>query len=136
MARTSYYLSVTLWREQVTICQQHHSENKLLFVSSIMARISYYLSETSWWEQVTICQQHHDEIKLLFIWNIMARTSYYFSATSWPEQVTICQQHHGENKLLFVVSYCRVIVPGEQVVHLLLSFFFLDVLYFLLDIWT
>ena len=101
-----------------------------------MARTSYYLSDTSWREQVTVCQQHHGENKLLFVSNIMARASYYLSATSWREQVTICQQHHGENKLLFVVSYCRGSVPGEQVVRLLLSFVFLDVLYFLLDIWT
>jgi hypothetical protein len=54
------------------ICQQHHDEKKLLFVSNIMARASYYLSATSWREQVTICQQHHGENKLLFVSNIMA----------------------------------------------------------------
>jgi hypothetical protein len=54
MARTSYYLSATSWREQVTICQQHHGEKKLLFVSNIMAKTSYYLSATSLREQVTI----------------------------------------------------------------------------------
>jgi hypothetical protein len=48
MARASCYLSATSWQEQVTIFQQHHGENKLLFVSNIIAGTSYYLSATSW----------------------------------------------------------------------------------------
>jgi hypothetical protein len=76
-------LSATSWQKEVTVCQQHHSENKLLFVSNIMVRT------------ITICQQHHGENKFLFVSNIMARTSYYLSTTSWREQVSICQQHHG-----------------------------------------
>jgi hypothetical protein len=61
MAKTSYYLSATSWREQVTICQQHHGKNKLLFVSNTIARTSFYLSATSWREQVTIWQQNHGD---------------------------------------------------------------------------
>jgi hypothetical protein len=65
----------------ITICQQHHGENKFLFVNNIMARTSYYLSTTLWREQVSICQQHHGENKFLFVSNIMAKRGYCLSAT-------------------------------------------------------
>jgi hypothetical protein len=45
---SSYNLSGISWREQVTICQVYHGENKLQFVRYIMARTSYNLSGISW----------------------------------------------------------------------------------------
>jgi len=67
MAKTSYNLSATSWRKQITICQLHQGENKLQFVSYIMAKTSYNLSATSWRKQVTICQLHHGENKSQFV---------------------------------------------------------------------
>ena len=54
MARTSYNFLAISWREQVTIFQLYHGENKLQFFSYIMTRTSYNFLAISWPEQVTI----------------------------------------------------------------------------------
>jgi hypothetical protein len=73
MARTSYNFSAISWREQVTIFQLYHGENKLQFLSYIMARTSYNFSAISWREQVTIFQLYHGENKLHFLAHLAFR---------------------------------------------------------------